>query len=121
MILDHVQLAAPPGSETEARRFYGDLLGLEEVHKPEPMRVSGGVWFRIGTQELHIGIEDRFAPARKAHPGLRVEPAELDALASRLEDAGARVDWDDRHPGVRRFYTADPFGNRIEIGASCGS
>ena len=117
MILDHVQLAGPPGCEDDARRFYGEALGLEEVEKPEPMRASGGVWFRLGAQELHIGIEDPFAPARKGHPGLRVEPRELDAIAATLEGAGAPVDWDDRFPGVRRFYTADPFGNRIEIGA----
>jgi catechol 2,3-dioxygenase-like lactoylglutathione lyase family enzyme len=115
--LDHVQLAAPPGSEDAARRFYGTLLGMEEIPKPEPMQASGGVWFRVSTGELHIGIEDPFSPARKAHPGLRVDTARLDDLAERLAGAGAPVDWDDRYPGVRRFYTADPFGNRIEIGA----
>jgi catechol 2,3-dioxygenase-like lactoylglutathione lyase family enzyme len=115
VIIDHVQVAAPPDCEDAARRFYGDVLGLEEIGKPEPMRASGGVWFRVGAQELHIGIERDFTPARKAHPGLRVDPADLDALARRLSDAGASVDWDDRFPGVRRFYTADPFGNRIEI------
>ena len=113
--LDHLQLAAPAGCEPEARRFYGDLLGLEEIPKPEPMRASGGAWFRIGSQQLHIGIEDPFAPARKAHPGLRVDADALDAIAQRLQQAGSPVDWDQRYPGVRRFYTADPFGNRIEI------
>jgi catechol 2,3-dioxygenase-like lactoylglutathione lyase family enzyme len=118
VILDHVQLAGPPGCEAGARRFYGELLGLPEIEKPEPMRASGGAWFQAGPQELHIGIEDPFAPARKAHPGLRMEPAELDAIAARLTAAGAPVDWDERYPGVRRFYTADPFGNRIELLAS---
>ncbi|HEX4733935.1 MAG TPA: VOC family protein [Thermoleophilaceae bacterium] len=117
MILDHVQLAGPPGCEENARRFYGDLLGLAEIAKPEAMRGSGGVWFSLGAQELHIGIEDPFTPARKAHAGLRVEPPELETLADRLTGAGAKVEWDERYPGVRRFYTADPFGNRIEIGA----
>jgi catechol 2,3-dioxygenase-like lactoylglutathione lyase family enzyme len=116
--LDHVQLAAPPGSEGEARRFFGGLLGLEEIPKPESMRASGGVWFRLGEHELHIGIEDPFTPACKAHPGLRVGADDLDPVADRLAAAGAPVDWDDRYPGVRRFYTADPFGNRIEIGAA---
>jgi catechol 2,3-dioxygenase-like lactoylglutathione lyase family enzyme len=115
--LDHVQLAAPPGCEDDARAFYRDLLGLEEIAKPEPMMASGGVWFRVGEQELHVGVEDPFAPARKAHPGLRVAPEDLDTIAARLADGGAQVDWDDRYPGVRRFYTADPFGNRLEIGA----
>ena len=115
MILDHVQIAAPPGREDEARAFYGGLLGLDELPKPEPMRASGGVWFRLGSRELHIGIEDPFVPARKAHPGLRTEPDRIDAIAARLSAAAAPVDWDQRYPGIRRFYTADPFGNRIEI------
>jgi catechol 2,3-dioxygenase-like lactoylglutathione lyase family enzyme len=118
MILDHVQLAGPPGCEDDARRFYRDTLGLEELPKPELMQASGGVWFRLGDHELHIGIEDPFQPARKAHPGLRVDRAQIDALAERLRDAGAPVDWDERYPGRRRFYTADPFGNRIEIAAA---
>jgi catechol 2,3-dioxygenase-like lactoylglutathione lyase family enzyme len=116
--LDHVQLAAPPGSEPEARRFYRGLLGLPEIVKPEPMQDTGGVWFEAGLQQIHIGVEDPFVPARKAHPGLRVEVPQLDVLAARLEDAGAPVEWDERYPGVRRFYTADPFGNRLEFLAS---
>ena len=116
MRLDHVQLAAPPGCEAAARRFYGGLLGLRELDKPEPMRASGGVWFALGGQELHVGVEAEFAAARKAHPGLAVDDdAELDALAARLAQAGAMVEWDDRYPGVRRFFTADPFGNRVEL------
>ena len=115
MRLDHVQLAAPPGCEEQARAFYGGLLGLPEVEKPEPMRASGGAWFALGDRQLHVGVEDPFAPATKAHPGLSVGEAELDALAARLEAAGAPVTWDVRLPGVRRFYTADPFGNRIEL------
>jgi len=113
--LDHVQVAAPPGCEAAARAFYGGLLGLPEVAKPEPMRASGGAWFALGAQQLHVGVEASFAPAAKAHPGLSVSEAELDAIAARLEAAGAPVTWDDRLPGVRRFYTADPFGNRLEL------
>jgi catechol 2,3-dioxygenase-like lactoylglutathione lyase family enzyme len=116
--LDHVQLAGPPGCEHDARAFYAGVLGLEEIPKPEPMRASGGVWFRVGgDHELHIGIEDPFTPARKAHPGLRVASEDIDAIADRIAASGAPVEWDERYPGVRRFYTADPFGNRIEIGA----
>jgi catechol 2,3-dioxygenase-like lactoylglutathione lyase family enzyme len=113
--LDHVQVAAPPGCEEEARAFYGGLLGLPEVEKPESMRASGGAWFAVGAQELHVGVEQDFTAAAKAHPALAVGEAELDALAARLEAAGSPVDWDDRYPGVRRFYTADPFGNRVEL------
>jgi catechol 2,3-dioxygenase-like lactoylglutathione lyase family enzyme len=114
--LDHVQLAAPRGCEAEARRFFGELLGLTELEKPEPLRSRGGVWFSLGAQQLHIGVEtDGFSPARKAHPALLVAPGAIDALAARLAAAGAEVRWDDALPGVRRFYSSDPWGNRIEL------
>lgn len=114
--LDHVQLAAPPGCEAEARRFFCELLGLEELEKPEPLRSRGGVWFALGGGgELHVGVEDPFAPARKAHPAFRVPAPELDGLARRLEAAGERVEWDNALPDTRRFYTADPWGNRLEL------
>lgn len=113
LALDHVQLAIPPGGEERARPFYRDVLGMEELPKPEPMRASGGAWFRAGGVELHLGVEAGFRPARRAHPALRVEG--IDALAARCRDAGVEVEWDGRYPGVRRFYVHDPFGNRIEI------
>jgi catechol 2,3-dioxygenase-like lactoylglutathione lyase family enzyme len=113
--LDHVQLAAPRGCESEARRFFGGLLGLPEVEKPENLKARGGAWFQIGPQQLHIGVEDPFAPARKAHPALVVPSERLDTLAGRLAEAGAPVEWADDIPGVRRFHTADPWGNRIEV------
>jgi catechol 2,3-dioxygenase-like lactoylglutathione lyase family enzyme len=115
MGIDHVQVAAPRDCETEARRFYGTLLGLVELEKPEPLRGRGGVWFRCGEQQLHVGVEDDFAPARKAHPALRVTGGGLDTLAERLRDAGEQVDWDGALVGVRRFYSWDPWGNRIEL------
>ncbi len=113
--IDHVQVAAPAGSEDDARRFYGELLGLPEVPKPPVLQARGGVWFACGAHQLHVGVSEQFTPADKAHPGLQVRLAELDRLAARLEDAGAPVRWDDAIPGTRRFYTADPWGNRIEL------
>jgi len=103
--LDHVQLAAPPGCEAEARRFFGELLGMREVEKPPALAARGGVWF----EHLHIGVEEGFRPARKAHPAFAVD--DLDALASRLGD----VTWDEELPGRRRFYAQDPWGNRLEF------
>jgi catechol 2,3-dioxygenase-like lactoylglutathione lyase family enzyme len=111
--IDHIQLAAPAGCEAEARRFYGQLLELEEVEKPEPLRARGGVWFKLGPQQLHVGVEEPFTPARKAHPALRV--SDLDGLAERLIAAGAPVEWDEALPAGRRFYTVDPWGNRLEF------
>ena len=84
--IDHVQLAAPAGCEDAARRFFGELLGLEELEKPESLRSRGGVWFRVGAQQLHVGVEASFSPARKAHPAFSVSG--YDALRARLQAAG---------------------------------
>jgi extradiol dioxygenase family protein len=112
--LDHVLVAAPPGSEAQARRFYGELLGLTEVEKPATLE-RPGVWFALGDRQLHIGAYEDFEPARRAHPGLRLTPADLDAVAARLSAAGAAVRWDGRLTDRRRFYTDDPWGNRLEL------
>jgi catechol 2,3-dioxygenase-like lactoylglutathione lyase family enzyme len=110
--IDHVQLAAPAGCEREARRFFGDLCGLEEIPKPEALAARGGVWFRCGTQELHVGVDEDFAPARKAHPAFRLASrAELRSLAARIGE----VRWDEELAGHERFYASDPFGNRLEF------
>jgi len=111
--IDHVQVAGPPGCEPAARAFYGDLLGLREIPKPPILAARGGVWFEVGAHELHIGVDENFRAARKAHPALTC--SDIDELAGRLALAGARVDWNDEISGVRRFYTIDPFGNRLEI------
>ena len=113
--LDHVQIAAPEGCEEAARRYFGELLGLAEIAKLEPLRERGGAWFALGERQLHVGVEKDFAPARKAHVALRMEAADLDGLARRLAAAGSPVTWDDALPGERRFYSEDPWGNRIEF------
>jgi predicted enzyme related to lactoylglutathione lyase len=114
-MLDHVQIAAPPACEAAARRFFGELVGLAELPKPEPLRARGGAWFALGDRQLHVGVDADFEPARKAHVALRLDAAGLDDLARRLEAAGAPVTWDDSLPGERRFYSEDPWGNRIEF------
>jgi catechol 2,3-dioxygenase-like lactoylglutathione lyase family enzyme len=111
--IDHVQVAAPAGCEAEARAFYGELLGLKELPKPEALAARGGCWFSAGAQELHVGVEEPFTAARKAHPSFVV--SDLDALASRFSEAGIEVAYDDLIPGTRRFEAADPFGNRLEF------
>ncbi len=111
--IDHVQVAAPAGCEPEARAFYGGLLGLEELPKPEALAVRGGCWFQAGAQELHIGVEEPFTPARKAHPSFVV--SDLDDLAACLAEQGFAVSYNDEIPGTKRFETGDPFGNRLEF------
>jgi catechol 2,3-dioxygenase-like lactoylglutathione lyase family enzyme len=116
--IDHVQVAAPPGCEPDARRFYGEILGLEEIAKPRLLAERGGCWFRVGPQQLHVGVADGFVPAAKAHPGLLVDSADaLRELARRLAAAGIAVDLahDDEVPGRHRLHTADPWGNRLEL------
>lgn len=111
--LHHVQIACPAGSEDELRGFYGDLLAMPEIPKPSDLAVRGGVWFAAGERELHCGVEADFRPARKAHPCLLVE--DVDAVATAIAAAGAEVRWDEAIPGVRRFHTDDPVGNRVEL------
>ncbi|MFF4491098.1 VOC family protein [Streptomyces sp. NPDC001544] len=111
--VDHVQLAAPPGSEDMLRAYYVDVLGMTETPKPPVLAARGGCWFEAGAVRLHLGIEIDFRPAKKAHPGLRVTG--IEAYAARLAALGATVTWDDAFPGHRRFYSEDPVGNRLEF------
>jgi catechol 2,3-dioxygenase-like lactoylglutathione lyase family enzyme len=111
--LHHVQLAIPAGGEPACREFWGGVLGMTELDKPPVLAARGGCWFRGGSLEVHLGVEESFAPARKAHPGILVDG--LRALADRLVEAGVEVVWDDEFPGHERFYASDPFGNRLEF------
>lgn len=110
--LDHVQVAITPGGEAAARAFYGEMLGMTELDKPASLTERGGVWFACGAQQLHCGVEEEVAPSRH-HPALLTD--DLDALRRRLEEAGFPIAIDAALPGFRRFYTRDPFGNRIEV------
>ncbi|TFB14256.1 glyoxalase [Filobacillus milosensis] len=111
--IDHVQLAAPRGSEDEARNFFMNGLGFTEAEKPEALKKNGGVWFEIGDIQVHVGIEDPFTPARKAHPALEING--LNELMKHLDDQQIEYKKDDKLPGAERIYVHDPFGNRIEI------
>jgi catechol 2,3-dioxygenase-like lactoylglutathione lyase family enzyme len=119
--LHHVQVSCPPGGEDAARAFYADGLGLLEVEKPADLRGRGGAWFRAYDEdgavvaELHVGVEDGFAPARKAHPAFVVD--DLGAVAARLRERGFEVDERERESfaGFLRFHAYDPHGNRVEV------
>jgi len=105
--IDHVQLAAPAGCEEQARSFFGDILGMEEIEKPEDLRKRGGVWFQCGTHQIHIGVDPKFVPARKAHPAIHVR--NLVALKERIVSHGITVKDDELLPGADRFYVDDPY------------
>ncbi|MBF9067807.1 VOC family protein [Streptacidiphilus fuscans] len=113
--LDHVQLAAPPGTEDTLRAFYIDVLGLTEIPKPPVLAARGGAWFATadGSVQIHVGVEDPFVPAKKAHPAVRVRG--IRGYAEEIAAKGAEVVWDDNLPGHDRFYSFDPVGNRIEF------
>ncbi len=119
--LHHVQVACPPGGEGAARRFYVDGLGLAEVEKPADLKGRGGAWFRAYDErgavvaELHVGVEEPFVPAHKAHPAFVVD--DLEATADAVKAVGGDVDWGQRDSfeGYRRFHLSDPHGNRVEV------
>ena len=124
MRLHHVQVSCPPGGEQAARRFWVEGLGMVEADKPVALRARGGAWFRsydaagaVGA-EVHVGVEEPFAPARKAHPALvLVSVAALDALTDRLAGLGFEVDLTERHTfeGHERAHVRDAHGNRVEL------
>lgn len=112
--LHHVQVAIPIGEEDRARAFYGGVLGLVEIPKPVAQRERGGLWFRVGALELHIGIEKDFRPAKKAHPGLLVD--DLAAVSVLAAAAGHPTRPDTMvMEGYDRLFVDDPFGNRVEL------
>lgn len=111
--IDHVQLAAPKGSELEVRKFYGEIIGLNEIPKPENLVKRGGVWFELGRNQLHIGIQLDFYPAKKAHPAFEVR--NINTLRDRLLENNIPLMEDEPLEGANRFYVNDPFGNRIEF------
>jgi catechol 2,3-dioxygenase-like lactoylglutathione lyase family enzyme len=111
--IDHVQVAAPRGCEAEARAFYGALLGLTELAKPPELAKRGGCWFACGALQLHLGVEAEFRPAKKAHPAFAV--TDLADMEAKVRAAGHAITTDAPSEGRERFFTADPFGNRIEL------
>ncbi|PYS79307.1 MAG: glyoxalase [Acidobacteria bacterium] len=110
--LDHVQVCVPRGAEARAREFYGGLLGLEEIEKPEVLRANGGMWYEVADIQLHVGVEETVAPSKR-HPAFEVEG--LAGVRAYLEQNGVRTKDEPSLPGVERFSFFDPFGNRIEL------
>ncbi len=111
--LGHIQLALPAGAEDRMRAFYCALLGLAEIPKPAPLQERGGFWATAGDLQVHFGVDPAFMPATKAHPAFVVH--DIDALATVLDTAGYVVNWDTSLPDVKRFFTTDPVGNRVEL------
>ena len=114
VVLDHLQIAMPAGGEAAARRFFGGLLGMTEVAKPQALAGRSGLWFELdGGVGFHLGVAADFRPATRAHAGLRLDG--FDAVLARLADAGLIAEQDRDTLGRRRVYLDDPFGNRLEL------
>ncbi|MBV9234101.1 MAG: VOC family protein [Candidatus Eremiobacteraeota bacterium] len=112
--IDHVGLAMPRGQEDAARQFYAGILGFEELPKPPELGSRGGVWFGSGNVQLHLGVDNDFKPARKAHPALRC--SDYRGVIERLKAHGVDTIADDSAiDGSAHCYVHDPFGNRIEL------
>jgi catechol 2,3-dioxygenase-like lactoylglutathione lyase family enzyme len=103
----------PEGEEEQAVRFYAEVLGLDQIGKPPQLAPRGGVWFRSGELEVHLGVEEGFRPAVKAHPAFLVTDVEM--LRERIEKAGFKVVDTVEIEGFHRVYVRDPFGNRLEL------
>jgi catechol 2,3-dioxygenase-like lactoylglutathione lyase family enzyme len=110
--LHHIQLAMPPNGEEKAVHFYQDLLGIPQLVKPAGLDAAG-CWFEEGDLRVHLGVEQTFVPAKKAHPGLLVR--DLPEVIRNVQAAGFEAIWDDRLEGFTRAYVTDPFGNRVEL------
>ncbi|SDM61559.1 Catechol 2,3-dioxygenase [Fictibacillus solisalsi] len=111
--IHHVQLCIPPGTEDQARSFFSGILGFQEIEKPDSLKPNGGLWYQVGKQELHLGIENIPFQKRKSHPAFEV--AQLDAVKKHLVSHGLAVTEEIEIPGLLRFSFRDPFGNRIEF------
>ena len=111
--LDHIQLAMPKGEEARARAFFSGVLGMAELPKPQSLHGRGGCWFACGSQELHVGVEDGFRPAKKAHPAFLVD--NLTAVETHLRALGVEIKQQPPLPNASRIFIEDPFGNRIEL------
>ncbi|HWX38864.1 MAG TPA: VOC family protein [Candidatus Sulfotelmatobacter sp.] len=111
--IDHIQIASPRGCEAAARDFYGSILGLKEIEKPPILAARGGCWFECGSQQVHIGVEQNFQAARKAHLAFAV--SDLDELRKTLLARSVSIVEDESLPSTRRFYSEDPWGNRLEF------
>ncbi len=112
--IHHVQVTIPRGTEKQARQFYCQVLGLQEIEKPSVINERGGFWLQVGNRQVHVGAEDGVERmATKAHIAYQV--TDLAAMRKRLEDNSIAILEDVPLPGLVRFQIRDPFGNKIEF------
>lgn len=112
--LHHAQLTVPKGAESEARKFFCEHLGLEEIAKPAVLLARGGFWLELGAVQIHVGTEDGVDRTKtKAHLGFEVD--DLTAMRAKIEALGLEISEGEPLEGLVRFEFRDPFGNRMEF------
>lgn len=113
--LNHVNVTVPSALEAAAKHFYGSVLGLQQIPKPEGTRQNIGAWFEFGGGQLHLSIEDNVQnEASERHVCYQV--ADAAGAELHLRNAGVEIIPDPRPPkGTTRFFLRDPGGNMIEI------
>jgi len=118
--MGHVNVTVPRVQEEAARHFYGVLLGLHQIPKPEGTRQNLGAWYQLGAIQLHLSIEDDVQnEASDRHVCYKIEDAAV--AESNLRNSGVQVIPDPRPvAGVKRFYIRDPGGNLIELAQEAG-
>ena len=112
--LHHVQITIPKGTEEEGRRFYCDVLGLDELEKPNSLKGRGGFWLQLGNQQVHVGTESEVdRSATKAH--LAYQVSSLAFWRKKFNEQNIEIIDSVPISGFERFEFRDPFGNRVEL------
>ena len=113
MRTDHIQLAFPPGGIEKVREYFVGVWGMTEDERPPSLDRREGAWFRKDSCIIHVGFDPNFIPQKKAHLAIIVD--DIDNFAENLLAHGFEVRWNESIDNVKRFFTDDPYGNRIEI------
>jgi len=114
--IHHVNVTVPKSLEEAAKHFYGVVMGLEEVPKPEDSRGRGGAWYQLGPLQLHLSIENPLGENCISKRHVCYTVSDLAQAEERFRNAGVEIISDDLPtPGWSRFYVRDPGGNRLEI------
>ncbi len=112
----HVNVTVPKSVEDAAKHFYGVVLGLQEVPKPEESRGRGGAWYQLGPVQLHLSIEDGLGEGCSSKRHVCYTVSNLADTEAQFRQAAVEIIPDDKPvAGWWRFYVRDPGGNRLEI------
>lgn len=118
--LQHASVPMREGENDKGRHFYGETLGLTEITPPAVLGTERFVWYTIGDSgdEIHLYTDNRGPNSPAQHLCIQVE--DPDGVRKKLAESGYETADTDVIPNRPRFFTTDPFGNRVEISAILG-